>query len=224
MAYKAITYSDFYKNLWKCRDFELEHYWQRAIFLTAFMLACYAGYGTLIVQCVTSESLRLPFLVVNGIAFAMCIVGILLSLLWIMMAKGSKSWYEDYEAAINAFVKRYRETDAFEGDLGEIAGFNIRWCSDFQKPPRSDWLWSSSGGKYSVSRINVAIGHLSTVIWMLLAILHIGVVRSGISSFSELGNLYGFFSNPSHMCVCAIFTLLLFWVYVRLTVKSSHIE
>ena len=113
----CITYSEIYKGLWKCRDFELAHYWQRAVFLTAFLLACYAGYGTLIIQCSMAETMQLPFRIVNGIAFGICIVGILLSFLWIMMAKGSKAWYETYEAAISAFVERYkRDSNAFEGD------------------------------------------------------------------------------------------------------------
>lgn len=219
-----ITYSDIYKGLWKCRDFELEHYWQRAVFLTAFLLACYAGYGTLIIQCATAEKMQLPFWVVNGIAFVICMVGILLSLLWIMMAKGSKAWYEKYESAISAFVERYKEKVAFEDDLGEVAGFGIMWCDEFERPIQSDWLWNSSGGRYSVSRINVAIGHLSTLIWTGLVLLHISVIKSGVSSFAELGNLYWFFSNANIMCAGAVVALLLFWIYIKLTVKSSHLD
>ena len=28
-----------YDRLWKCRDFEIDHVWQRAVFLSAFLLA-----------------------------------------------------------------------------------------------------------------------------------------------------------------------------------------
>lgn len=219
-----ITYSDIYKGLWKCRDFELEHYWQRAVFLTAFLLACYAGYGTLIIQCATAEKMQLPFWVVNGIAFVICMVGVLLSLLWIMMAKGSKAWYEKYESAISAFVERYKEKGAFEDDLGEVAGFGIMWCDEFVSQTRSDWLWNAFGGGYSVSRINVAIGHLSTLIWTGLVLLHISVIKSGVSSFAELGNLRCIFSNAHFMCAGAAIALLLFWIYIKLTVKSSHLD
>ena len=219
-----ITYSDIYKGLWECRDFELEHYWQRAVFLTAFLLACYAGYGTLIIQCVTAEKMQLPFQAVNGVAFVICMVGVLLSLLWIMMAKGSKAWYEKYESAISAFVERYKEKGAFEDDLGEIAGFGIMWCDEFVSQTRSDWLWNAFGGRYSVSRINVAIGHLSTLIWTGLVLLHISVIKSGVGSFAELGILHWFFSNVSIMCACAVIALLLFWIYIKLTVKSAHLD
>ena len=219
-----ITYSDIYKGLWKCRDFELEHYWQRAMFLTAFLLACYAGYGTLIVQYVTSEKVQLPFWAANGIAFGICMVGMLLSLLWIMMAKGSKAWYENYEEAINAFVKRYEDNeDAFKGDLAKVAGFRIRDVKEFQEPESSDWLWNSIGGKYSVSRINVAIGHLSTLIWMVLILMHIGLVRSGITSMADLEKVHWLLSDSLLMYAVVIVALILFWLYARLVIKSSHL-
>lgn len=221
----TIGYSDIYKGLWKCRDFELAHYWQRSVFLTAFLLACYAGYGALIAQYVTAEKVQLPFGAVNGIAFGICIVGILLSLLWIMMAKGSKAWYETYEAAITAFVKRYgNPKNAFEGDLSKVAGFSIRNVAEFDQPELSDWLWNSIGGRYSVSRINVALGHLSAVIWFGLALAHIYIASANITSAAELENRCCLHSNPTAMCFAGIVVLLLFWVYVRLAIKSSHLD
>lgn len=221
----AIGYSDIYKGLWKCRDFELAHYWQRSVFLTAFLLACYAGYGALIAQYATAEKGRLPFVAMNGIAFGICIVGILLSLLWIMMAKGSKAWYEIYEAAINAFVERYdMSKNAFEGDLSRVAGFNIRDALEFEKPELSDWLWNSDGGRYSVSRINVALGHLSAVMWFGFALVHICIAAADVTSVAELESRCCQYTNSALMCVVGIVVLLLFWVYVRLALKSSHLD
>ena len=220
-----ITYSDIYKGLWKCRDFELEHYWQRAVFLTAFLLACYAGYGTFIVSCATAEKLAFPFLMVNGIAFAICVIGLLLSLLWIMMAKGSKTWYEHYESAINAFVNRYREYgDVFEGDTSTVAGFKIADVEDFKREKISSWLWNAYGGAYSVSRINVALGHLSTLIWLGLMLLHITIGKAGIASFDEMKGLFRALMNPTAMMVGSVMLLLAFWVYVRLVLRSSYHE
>ena len=157
-----IGYSDIYKGLWKCRDFELAHCWQRSVFLTAFLLACYAGYGALIMQCLTIEETQLPFRVVNGIAFCICVVGILLSLLWIMMAKGSKAWYEKYESAINTFVDRYKEKNVFKDDLSEVAGFGIIWCENFQNQRRSDWLWKIFCLAY---KRNHRASHSGNLVW-----------------------------------------------------------
>lgn len=221
----TIGYSDIYKGLWKCRDFELSHCWQRSVFLTAFLLACYAGYGALIMQCVTAEKMHLPFVIINIIAFCFCVVGVLLSLLWIMMAKGSKAWYEKYESAINTFVERYKEKkEAFEDDLWKVAGFGIMWCEEFHGQNISDWLWNSVGGRYSVSRINIALGHLSTVIWLGLALAHIYIASAHITSAAEFENRCCLHSNPTAMCFAGVVVLLLFWVYVRLAIKSSHLD
>ncbi|MBE6382757.1 MAG: hypothetical protein E7049_07075 [Lentisphaerae bacterium] len=221
----TVGYSDIYKGLWKCRDFELAHYWQRSVFLTAFLLACYAGYGALIAQCATAETVKLPIGIVNGIAFGICVVGIILSLLWIMMAKGSKAWYEIYEAAISAFVDRYAKTrEAFAEDLANVAGFYIRDVGEFEQPKKSDWLWNSVGGRYSVSRINVALGHLSVVIWFGLAIVHISIAGANVTSMAELQSRCRLCADPALMCAAGIVALLLFWVYARLVLKSTHLN
>ena len=43
-----ITLKDAYEELWRCRDFELEHLWQRSIFLATLLVVVYPGYGSLI--------------------------------------------------------------------------------------------------------------------------------------------------------------------------------
>ncbi|MBP5511253.1 MAG: hypothetical protein J6Z49_10075 [Kiritimatiellae bacterium] len=220
-----ITYADIYKGLWKCRDFELSHVWQRSIFLTAFLLACYAGYGSLIVQCATTEKSCLPFWMINGMAFGIGVIGLLLSLLWIMMAKGSKAWYEIYENAIGNVVERYEKKEGvFEGDAAKDAGFRIPWRDDFKKQEYSDWLWNSLGGRYSVSKINIAIGQLSAAVWSVLIILHIILAKHNVNSKSDLEFMRAFVANSPSLMAAVVLVLLLFWVYVRLAVKSSTIE
>ena len=63
----------------------------------------------------------------NGVAFCVTVIGVVVSVLWIMMAKGSKMWYERWENAIDAFRKNeeYRQK-AFGGDVGlaSIAGMD----------------------------------------------------------------------------------------------------
>jgi len=38
-----IRLKDVYESLWKCRDFELLHLWQRSIVLTLFLVMCFIG-------------------------------------------------------------------------------------------------------------------------------------------------------------------------------------
>lgn len=40
-------------------------------------------------------------------ACGICYLGLAFSMLWVMMAKGSKRWYERYERALNYFTYRY---------------------------------------------------------------------------------------------------------------------
>lgn len=47
---EKINPKDIYQSLWRCRDFELSHLWQRSIFLTAFLVMCFTGYTALVVK------------------------------------------------------------------------------------------------------------------------------------------------------------------------------
>ena len=211
-----------YKGLWMCRDFELQHLWQRSVFLTAFLLACYAGYGTLVVKCVTGECYLL-FSTLNLIATGICLIGLILSALWIMMAKGSKAWYEHYEAAINAFVERYSEDEnVFEGDASQLAGFKIDNVEEFEECDISSWLWSTKAGSFSVSKINISLGHLSALIWSGMLLFHIFVLRRGLVSVQELAASLESIATSSRVIVLVGCVLLLFWVYSRALLKSTY--
>ncbi len=43
-----FTTKDLYAELFHCRDFELQHLWQRSIFLAGFMVALFTLYGTFV--------------------------------------------------------------------------------------------------------------------------------------------------------------------------------
>lgn len=43
----GLATRDFYHTYWHCRDFELNHLWQRSIFLSAFIIICFSAYGDL---------------------------------------------------------------------------------------------------------------------------------------------------------------------------------
>ena len=113
-SYKQEMQLENWKRVWQCRDFELSHLWQRSIFLTAFLILIYSGYGIYIQQ------LLKPIITSSGdikwitskpihhiIALGMCTMGATLSALWIMMAKGSKFWYECYENKICEIEKKF---------------------------------------------------------------------------------------------------------------------
>lgn len=220
-----ISYKSIYNGYWECRDFELQHFWQRSVFLTAFLIACFAGYGGLVVAALECANLSVQKLtLVNGIGFAISLVGIVLSLLWIMMAKGSKAWYERWENAIDAFCGRY-ENEAFtDPDVANVAGFRISNIKGFERPAVSGWLWRTDGGPYSPSRINIAIGHLALVIWSLIAAAHVCIAKVGFRCVTEIGWLRSLFVEPSSMCATLVFVMLGFFWYVLRRLKSTTLE
>ena len=214
---ELISKESVYNGYWKCRDFELQHFWQRSIFLTAFLLACYAGYGGLIVSSASAD--RLPIPILNAIAFYISFIGILLSVLWIMMAKGSKAWYERWESAISAFVCNYQ--NEFEDGAAEIAAFNYESLKGYEKAAMSDWIWDTKAGAYSPSKINVAIGHLSLAIWLILSMVHIAIASAvGCGYFCHT---VWVLTNPYAMIVVLVFGCLSFWLYSLSALKSSSL-
>ena len=213
---------EIYKALWKCRDFEIDHVWQRAVFLSAFLLACYAGYGGLIMELATADKVSIPFSVANVIAFAIACVGLILSLVWIMMAKGSKAWYEHYEHAIKAFEKH--QPIAFKCDALFCRVMEIHKEFGFERPPTSSWLWNTQGGAYSVAKINIVIGHISTVIWGCLIVTHLIIANKGFKTASEAMNFIVSKCNAERMTFTFVIMLLAFWLYAHISIRSTFLK
>ena len=222
-----VSYRDVYNQLWSNRDLEIKHVWQRAIFLTAFLIACFAGYGGLVLAVITPGKSVISPATANGIAFVIAIVGLIFSLLWVMLAKGSKMWYENYENAIEAFRVSFVSTplhanvDAFDQGVDKIAGINLSDVTGFVPPTTSDWIWSTNGGRFSVSRINVFVGQFSLLIWSTLLIAHIAIAKVGAKTLSEVSWVKSLLTNWEVMSAFAVVTLLVFWLFSHCSLKSK---
>lgn len=163
---QQIGVKEFHEQLWRCRDFELQHLWQRSVFLTAFLVLCFTAYGVLLFKLLDAEGFDFP---ANSLAMLLCTVGGIFSVMWIMMAKASKAWYERYEQAIDAFC----EEDRFiEPVIKDCCGFKYENMQNYNPPAVDSRLWSTKGGGYSPSAINVAIGQVAVVIWIVLWSIH----------------------------------------------------
>ena len=185
-----VSPRDIYMRLCACRDFEIKLQWERAVFLTAFLIACFAGYGSFLLSVHQHGAGTGNFssLVINGIFITLTFVGVVLSLLWILMAKGSKAWYEHYEQAIAAFAKDKATDEVPEYMMAH------RWY-DMQGIVRnhmSNNVFCLKGGAYSVSKIVIAIGICSLMIWGALFVVHCaGAIFGPISKFFEPNQLWG---------------------------------
>lgn len=167
---EKVTIRDVWENLWHCRDFELEHFWHRSAFLSGMLLAGFTAYGCLAGSSSSLTDWCSPWKFV--LCEAVCLLSAVFSVLWILMAKASKDWYEKYESAILALMEypeneRLFDDSAYVRDKGKkhcIAGFGYAEIPGYEdkwnKGEKSDdSIWSTKRGAFSPSKITIFIGH-----------------------------------------------------------------
>lgn len=204
---ELITPKEIYQTLWRCRDFEISHLWQRSVFLTAFLLLVYTGYGLFVVHI-----LEMPTGVSNDIFTIYAIVGlfilsigIVLSQLWIMMGKGSKAWYERYEDAI--FALEHDERFVCK-KVTQIMSNDNMMHGNLPLPDSIDLnVFSTNAGAFSPSRINIFIGQFS---WF---ILNVGFIVQSV--LMALSGKLAFFQNK--ICCWILYSILFLIVFNTLS-------
>lgn len=158
-----------WKMACKGREFELSHLWQRSIFLATFIVLVYTGYGAMWINIITKYNNNGLLIMANCISIFLAILGYTLSLLYIMMGKGSKYWYECYEKLIEDI--EYREE--YKNEEGENLLYAMCKVNDFKPEDKDKSLLSRNAGKFSVSKINICIGQVSAAVWIIIFIIHI---------------------------------------------------
>lgn len=181
MKTRYLCESDIYEELWRGRDLEINSLWQRSIFLGAFLILAYTGYGTLWFSLLQQETEVLSLLLsASPVAFflslgflILCGFGLVISVLWIQMSKGSKRWYERYENSISLIINNLTlENRVFSFPHQQKHKTGLPMHGYLEDTDCNDSLFSTKAGKYSVSKVNIAIGQVAFVIWRLLLILH----------------------------------------------------
>lgn len=205
---------DLYQQLWDGRNFELSHFWQRSAFLASVFIVFIAAYGQVAFKIFFPENESSPITSnQHFIAWGLTFLCLIFSMLWIMMFKGSKLWYERYEYSIN---KIFWEQKLFKNITKE------KPChGNLESPPQnqiSDSLFSTKAGGYSVSKINIAIGIISMFVFSVLNALHFG-------KFLILG-----FKTLSSVC-CALYAILQIvlifsfsYIFLKKLCKSEEAE
>lgn len=135
------------------RKFEIELLWRRTLVFWGFVAALFVG-----VAAARERSLKL--------AIAMGALGVVFSIIWSLVNRGSKSWQESWEIkAQRYFSKLYGEEHLFERALGDQGGVF------FLLQPR----------QYSLSRLLMALSDLTAAFWIGLT------VSLGMSEIEGLG-------------------------------------
>jgi bacitracin transport system permease protein len=187
-------------------------------------------------QSDNTVQLRLPgHILENSAADGLCLLGMIFSILWVMMAKGSKFWYEAYEAGINYFRPDYkRGTDCHNLLQNSIFNYYSIKDAEIRKSVHNENtfplhgycypdatvdhnIFTTNAGGFSVSRVNILIGMIGIIGWTVLFILHFSFVVARKKGL-ECPDLYIYF--------CAIgfglAILAVLYVIISFSAKSSY--
>ena len=210
-----FTDKDLYQHLWVGRKFELEHFWQRSIFLATIFVVLLAGYGKIIFSmyfpesCVAGEGNNL--LIQHSIAWGITLLNLAFSMLWIMMAKGSKFWYERYEHSINSLLEKSLLLEDINND------YPRHGVLEYPPDDRySDNLFSTNAGGYSVSKVNITIGIIGVFVFLLLNGLHFAVI------LKEKFNKIDSFQCAMFSFVEVLVVFALFYYFLKTLCKSGE--
>ncbi|MDY6026180.1 hypothetical protein [Bergeyella zoohelcum] len=159
---KEISLKEIRKDFYELRNFEISNLWQRSIFLSALLVLFFTGYGYLIIKLVENDIKKINYLLIHQICCVITLFAIIFSIIWIMMAKGSKAWFEVYERRILEIEK--------ENELKIPQDY--RMGSDCTPWDLDSNLLSNKAGAYSVSKINILIGQFLMIMWIILFLIH----------------------------------------------------
>lgn len=95
-----VSLKEIRETFYRLRDFEISNLWQRAIFLSALLVLFFSGYGYGLLVSKLFEKDLTEILIIHEVCSVVALLAIIFSIIWIMMAKGSKAWYEVYERRI----------------------------------------------------------------------------------------------------------------------------
>ena len=169
-----VSLKELREGFYRCRRFEVTNLWRRSFLLSIFLVFCFTVYGVLASEILTAGPGAANLLALNEAACAVALLATSFALIWIMMAKGSKAWYEVYERYI------------FEIEREEAEGLKIperyrlgALCRPWEMNGN---LLSKKAGRYSPSRLNITIGSVMLTAWLAAGLVH---YIAGVALYAE---------------------------------------
>lgn len=150
-------------------------------------------------------------LIIHEICCAIALLAIVFSIIWIMMAKGSKAWYEVYERKICNIEK--------EENLKIPPKYQMKTndCTPWNLDAN---LITTKSGRYSVSRINILIGIILMITWTMILITH---YISAIYLFSD-SNANCVMHTIILVILVVLFLLILITAALNVWAKSESLS
>ena len=165
----TINEKELWKHLHRKLELEISNLWQRSVFLATFIVLLFTGYGCFFAQVIIPDK---PQQFADGSSldfiglFLACLI-VIMGMLWIAMAKGSKYWYEIYEKKIEIL-----EYTIMKGNLQFL--YEQEYNVDLPQKTlvETGGLLSNKPSLYSPSKINIMLGWIVFVVGIFLMIFH----------------------------------------------------
>jgi len=129
------------------RKFEIDLYWKRATYFWAFIAASLTGYGLTITSQTPSADCVLKF------QFIIICLGLIFSLAWYLVNKGSKFWQENWEKHL---------------DLTEDSVIGPLYKTTISKNTYSSFWNPTKAYAVSVSKVNQILSLFVLLIWICI--------------------------------------------------------
>ncbi|MBU1039865.1 MAG: hypothetical protein KKF77_02040 [Proteobacteria bacterium] len=165
-----VKNNEIFKQVLDIRKFEIELYWKRASYFWVFNSLAFSAYGAVYVKMADhSNGIAMPqdFEMLRDLLVCLSCVGLVVSLAWVLVNKGSKFWQENWETHLDLIEKD------IVGDLYKTVYETHASCC------LKDLLTGS--GKFSVSKVNQLISIYAVFLWCIMANSATGFVTTSIS-------------------------------------------
>lgn len=159
-----------FKQVLDIRKFEIELYWKRASYFWVFNSLAFSAYGAVYVKLAdhsTGIAAAQDNEMLRDLLVCVSCVGLVVSLAWVLVNKGSKFWQENWETHLDLI-----ERDIV-GDLYKTVYETHTSCC-FKN------LLTGSG-KFSVSKVNQLISIYAVLLWCIMANSATGFVTTSLS-------------------------------------------
>src|SRR5690606_14879068 len=120
------------------------------------------------------------------------------------MAKGSKAWYEAYENAIQEMELKVDKSYS-----------EVRNSIRLKFAQKNDCLFSAKAGGYSPAKINIALGQVSLVLWIVVFFVHFIILCC---------NDFELINNKCLIAIILLIISVLLYFCLKKRIESSYFK
>lgn len=200
-----VSLKELREGFYRCRTFEVSNLWRRSFLLSIFQVLSFILYGLPASGLLNAAPGASNLLTLNQAACAAALFGMSFAVIWVMMAKGSKAWYEVYERYI--FEIEQEENDGLKIPARYRLG---SLCRPWEMNSN---LFSKKAGRYSPSRLNITIGTVLLTTWFTVLVFHyaVSVVHYTNAEAAGTGHLLMLILIPAVFLTIALSALYNKW-------------